>query len=88
VLENLVRNALRHADTSVHIEVTRSAKWLHLVVQDDGPGFADEATKRDPDSAGLGLIIARRIIDAHGGTLDLQNGPEGGARVVVRLPLT
>ncbi len=87
VLENLVRNALRHAEASVHIEVTRDERWLCLVVKDDGPGFADEATKRDPDSAGLGLIIARRIIDAHGGTLDLQNGLDGGARVVVRLPL-
>ncbi|MEW5535852.1 ATP-binding protein, partial [Streptomyces virginiae] len=73
-----------------------------LEVVDDGPGIPvadrervferftrlDDSRSRDHGGAGLGLAIARDLSSHHGGTLTAQDGAGGGARLVLRLPLT
>jgi len=70
--------------------------WLELLVEDDGPGFTAEALKRglDPffttkggEGSGLGLAMVFDHASLCGGSVRLANRPEGGARVVLRLPL-
>ena len=66
-----------------------------IVVADNGPGFSQEAKRRlfEPyfttkeHGTGLGMALTYRIIIEHGGVIFAENGPEGGARVIVRLPL-
>ena len=67
---------------------------LELAVEDEGPGIPPENLARifDPffgsgDGTGLGLAVSAGIVRAHGGTIVAENRPEGGARVLVRLPL-
>jgi signal transduction histidine kinase len=71
-----------------------------LVVEDDGPGIAedqrervfdrfvrlDEARARDEGGSGLGLSIVKEIVTAHGGTVTVSTSALGGARFAVRLP--
>lgn len=96
-LENMIRNAIHFARSRVTIAVDRDGDQLSFSVTDDGPGFAlvdgqiilgqtDERLRR-PDSAGLGLIVTRRVAEAHGGELNGANRPEGGARVWIRIPI-
>jgi signal transduction histidine kinase len=69
-------------------------------VEDDGPGIAEEdrervferftrldaARARDGGGSGLGLAVVKRIVVAHGGTVQITNGNGSGARFEVRLP--
>ncbi|NKI45405.1 sensor histidine kinase [Streptomyces physcomitrii] len=100
VLGNLLDNAERHAAAEVLVTVRAEPGAAVLEVSDDGAGvpeadrervFArfvrlDEARTRDEGGAGLGLAIARDVAERHGGTLELGEGPEGGARFVLRIP--
>jgi signal transduction histidine kinase len=95
VLTNLLDNALRHAHTRVEVRVAGT----RIDVSDDGPGFAaedlphvfeplfrgDRARATATGGAGLGLAIARRLVEAHGGEVEAANLPTGGARVTVTL---
>ena len=95
-LDNLLLNALQH--TSANGSVTARAKIDNgrcvISVEDTGPGIANEmreklfepfATSR-AEGVGLGLSIAREIVEAHGGTLRAEAGANGGARFVIELP--
>jgi signal transduction histidine kinase len=94
VLTNLLENAVRHARSRVEVTVDAAC----VAVSDDGPGFAPEDLPhvfeplfrgdkaRSPGGAGLGLAIARRLVEAHGGAVEARNGVGGGACVTVRLP--
>jgi signal transduction histidine kinase len=69
---------------------------VEVVVQDNGPGIPQEiagrifepffTTKKRGEGTGLGLGIARQIVDKHGGRIDVSSRP-GCTRFVVRLPL-
>lgn len=89
--ENLLRNALQHATSKIVASATATEGDLRLEVRDDGPGFPDAASGASPerrsDSAGLGLLVARRVVELHEGSLDIRNLPEGGAGVALVLPL-
>lgn len=101
VLRNLIDNAVRHSPRGsvVTVEI-QDAPQPQVRVIDAGPGFpagfgerafeafsrADTARVRDRNGAGLGLAIARGFVQAHGGTIRIDEGP--GGRVVVRLPAT
>jgi two-component system OmpR family sensor kinase len=100
VVTNLLENALRHTPPGSHI--TASTRPLEdasgeLVVADDGPGIAAELrpklfarfTRGAGDrggSFGLGLAIVAAVAAGHGGTVDADASPHGGARFTVRLP--
>jgi signal transduction histidine kinase len=100
VLRNLLANAVRHAPsaTEVRIEVS-SGTAPGFSVHDAGPGFppafrdrafdrftrGDEARSRDHGGAGLGLAIARGLVEAHGAEIRIGDGP-GGHVVVTGLP--
>lgn len=100
VLTNLVRNAAEAlAGTGgkgvVTIVLDRAGDWAVIRVRDNGPGFEDYVRRfghalyasRKPGSDGFGLPISRVIAEAHGGTLHLDNAPDGGAIAELRLPL-
>jgi signal transduction histidine kinase len=92
-VENVVRNAAARGD-AVAVEARDDGDHVSIAVVDNGPGF-DPSTLptvferfRRGDSkggAGLGLAIARSIVELHGGTITASNEPEGGARVEIRL---
>jgi len=94
---NLVENAARHADRRVDVAVSTVGDEAVVRVRDDGPGFPPEllghAAGRfvrgaaDEHGAGLGLAIVDAIAAAHGGELEIDNRPDGGAEVQLRVPL-
>ncbi|MFC7383231.1 sensor histidine kinase [Sphaerisporangium rhizosphaerae] len=100
VIDNLLDNAQRHAADMVKIEVHRDHGSAVLAVTNDGDRIAEEdhervfhrfarldaARSRNKGGTGLGLAIARDVAIAHGGTLHVENVPEG-TRFVLRLPL-
>ncbi|MGK2852232.1 MAG: hybrid sensor histidine kinase/response regulator [Candidatus Limnocylindrales bacterium] len=96
----LVDNAIRHAPDGGHVSATVRVDGpsATLVVDDDGPGIAQDDQPRVFDrfyraagapggGTGLGLAIAAWIVDRHGGRIEAANGPSGGARFTVRLPI-
>jgi signal transduction histidine kinase len=97
-LDNLLTNALRNADTQVHLSARLSGRLVELHVTDDGPGFPEDFlprawerfaradTGRTEDGAGLGLAIVRAIAEAHGGQAHAANLASGGADVWITLP--
>jgi signal transduction histidine kinase len=101
-VRNLLDNAERYATSAVTIGLTVNDGQATLVVADDGPGITvgdrprvferftrlDDARTRSTGGSGLGLAIAKDIVDAHRGTITIEDGPAGGARFVVRLPAT
>jgi signal transduction histidine kinase len=100
VLINLIMNAmdaLTHAPVDrrlVLVEVECAAGMNSISVKDQGPGFPDGDLSKLFDSffstkktgMGLGLSIARTIVEAHGGTIRAERGPGGGAVFRVDLP--
>lgn len=93
VLANLVANALRQMPDGG--ELTISIGEGSLRVADSGPGIPKEELETvferftkasDSKGSGLGLSIARDLVEAHGGTLTAANGTEGGAVFEITLP--
>lgn len=98
---NLASNAIAHAATPgvVRITVLRDGDWVKIIVHDNGTGFApellttatqrftrgDASRSRATGGAGLGLAIARAIVEAHRGHLALGN--DHGAWVCLYLPV-
>jgi len=101
VLYNLVTNSLRHtpSDGSVAVLVQRGAHEVVVAVEDTGEGLTRETQERmferfwrrdafrPQGGAGLGLAIARGLVEAQGGRIWAENRPEGGARFAFTLPI-
>lgn len=97
LLGNLLDNAFKWArkKVSVHAEYAQGA--LALIVEDDGPGIEPDQAEallqrgaRMDESVpghGIGLAMVRAIVGAYEGSLSIERGYMGGARVVVRIPL-
>jgi signal transduction histidine kinase len=98
VLRNLVDNAVRHAPAGTTVRVVAASGPPTVRVVDEGPGFAagftphafdrftraDESRSRSTGGAGLGLAIARGLVEAQGGRIWIEDAP--GGRVAFQLP--
>jgi two-component system OmpR family sensor kinase len=102
VVDNLLSNARIHtpSGTPVHVGLVQDGRDWVLTVADEGPGLsdaqqahvfdrfwrADPARTRGRGGTGLGLAIVSSIVEAHGGSVDVQSIPGEGATFVVRIP--
>lgn len=102
VLLNLTRNGIQamddhtpHEQRELRIVVqSQQARWLGFHVFDRGPGVAPDVAQRlfmpffttRSEGMGLGLSLCRTVIEQHGGRLDFENRPEGGAEFLFTLP--
>lgn len=96
-LTNVIENAARYAPpgSEVRLECSSGGGWVRFCVTDNGPGFSQEALARaaqpfftedasrgrQDGHMGLGLSFAEQVARGHGGTLRMDNVPQGGARV-------
>jgi signal transduction histidine kinase len=99
-LRNLIINAATHG-VRARVEVANSGGAARILIEDDGPGIPPEmldqvfepffraapARRQDIPGAGLGLTIAREIIQRAGGTISISNRADGGLKQVVELPV-
>lgn len=101
VFENLISNALRFSPPNVPVRVGLSrmeqddAGWARITVRDSGPGIPPDlqavlfdryALNHRVYGLGLGLYLARGIVQAHGGSLHVESTPGDGATFTVLLP--
>ena len=91
VVRNLVANAVKHHDGppgSIAIEVRDDEGYCRIRVTDDGPGIAESAQQRvfrlfqtagaaDRAGSGLGLALSKRLVEAHGGRIELRSPVTG-----------
>ena len=101
VFDNLTDNAVRHANTSVLVEMRLVDDTVEVLVSDDGAGIPeadrervfdrftrlDEARDRDHGGSGLGLAIVRELVHQAGGAVSLEDGHAGGLAARVTLPV-
>ncbi len=94
-LRNLIENALAHTSEGSEIDVTAGPGAV-IAVRDHGPGIPPDrrnavlkrfwrADRSRASGSGLGLAIANRIAEAHGGRLEIDDAPGGGALIRLRL---
>jgi signal transduction histidine kinase len=102
VFANLLDNAARFASTSVAVTAEHADEAVVVHVDDDGPGIPaddrervferftrlDGSRARPAGGAGLGLALARAIVERHYGSITAGESPLGGARLTVTLPTT
>ena len=101
VLDNLIENAVTHnpVNTPVHISISQAGGSVLLKVRDEGEGISIEAvedlfnryyrgtnTTSDSTGTGLGLTIAKQLVEAHDGRIHV-NSNKMGTIIVIRLPL-
>jgi len=99
VVVNLIDNAVKYSphDTAIDVELTSTPAAICIAVRDRGPGIeaAERAHIFEPfhrssatagPGVGLGLHIAREIVELHGGTLTVEGPADGGSRFVVTVP--
>lgn len=92
---NLAGNGLRYAKSRVEMKAELSGSRVVVTVSDDGPGFDKEDMrhlfarfyKGRQGKFGLGLSIAKAIVEKHGGSISAANGVSGGAVFRVELPV-
>lgn len=94
---NLVENATRYGGTRIRVATRTEGDRVTLEVEDNGRGIPKDAREhlferfergesRDNEGSGLGLAIVREIVDRHGGRIAVEDGREGGTRIVADFP--
>lgn len=100
VFANLLDNARLYA-SKTWVTLNKLSRNVEIIFDDDGPGIPenlrndvfkpfhrlDASRNQDIEGTGLGLTIARDIVQSHGGTITLDTSPQGGLRVLIYLPL-
>ena len=98
-LMNLLMNAIEAVEAKtgqiiVEVKLDKESQLVILNISDNGPGIKDPNiifepfhSTKDNVGAGLGLTISRKIIEKHGGTLQAQSWPQGGAIFTARIPV-
>ncbi len=100
-LTNLLANSRLHAESVWLFAHRRTPETIEILLDDDGPGIPaqsredvfkpffrlDSSRNSETGGAGLGLAIARDVVRSHGGEITLEDSPQGGLRVVIRLPV-
>jgi signal transduction histidine kinase len=95
VVGNLVENAVRHGSGTVRVTVGPCDGGAEVTVSDEGDGIPAQALGRvftkfwrggSRGGTGLGLYIAKGIVEAHGGTIEAGRAPDGGALLRFTLP--
>lgn len=101
VFINVLENAVRYSPdgSPIRVVVERTPTGVAARIEDEGTGVPAEEldlifqkfrrgsnAPRSDGGVGLGLTICRAIVEAHGGTIELRNRPEGGAAVTITLP--
>lgn len=98
---NLLDNAVKYGGRA-RVSLAKQDGHLRVDIEDDGPGIPEDlrekvfspfyrietSRNRDTGGTGLGLTVARSVIGAHGGDIELHDRPGGGLRVSVKLPQT
>ena len=98
---NIIRNAARFATRQIVITLQQEKTAIAIIIEDDGPGIPpeqrervfepfvrlDQSRCRDSGGVGLGLALAKKICEAHGGSLTISSSPLGGARLCLSCPL-
>ena len=103
LLHNLVKNAIEAmhdgSGSTLWIDSRRAraagGDYAELSLRDNGPGFPGSVLDNafepyvttKPKGTGLGLAIVKKIVEEHGGWIELETPTQGGARIVIRLPL-
>ena len=100
ITQELVQNALKFSDTGtpVRLRLNHTADGVEFSVRDDGRGFSTDQINRmgaymqferkmqDEQGFGLGLAIAKKLVELHGGELLIDSTPGLGSTVTVKLP--
>lgn len=101
VFNNILENAIKYAGNArVRLESVKDEYWISI--EDDGPGIPEEqlmqvflpfyrgdnSRSRQTGGTGLGLAVAKDIIRAHGGTIELKRREAGGLIVLIQLPMS
>lgn len=100
LLDNLIGNALKHAQPPVEVSLTKYKDMAYISVSDHGKGIPPErreealrafsrldSARTKTGSVGLGLALVDTIVHAHQGKLSLDQAPSGGLKVDIYLPL-
>lgn len=98
-LENLIKNCIEHApsDTAITVYISDAQRGWFIQVSDCGPGIQldnlssvfdrfHSASRQNDQSNGLGLTIAKQILQCHFGTLEVQNNADRGVTFTAHLP--
>jgi two-component system osmolarity sensor histidine kinase EnvZ len=98
-LANLIQNALRYTQGDIEVITGHDKDYAYFIVSDEGEGIPDTDIERlfqpftqgdkarGAEGSGLGLAIIKRIVDTHGGRVELSNKETGGLQAKVYLPL-
>jgi signal transduction histidine kinase len=95
VLTNLIENAIRHGSDPVSVTATKEGDLVVVLVDDSGDGIPREIRQRaftkfwttgQRGGSGLGMYLVNGLVRAHGGTVTIDDAPEGGARIITTWP--